>query len=172
VAYKDEDKVPLQTLDPRFIEGMAWVQSLGDKKHKDHHWTRGVSVNEILGAIKRHIADIEKGEYFDKESTLQHAYHAACGLQYIAHYVRNSEKYAEFFDQPFGGPPNRGGNLGRRHIPNPLDPGYFDKTTRRGSGAVQGSERGGAGGRDDPNLGLVSLSRGPAWSSGDEENED
>lgn len=130
MEYKIEDKAPLQLIDPEFIEGMAWTQSLGDQKHADNHWKAGVSVAEILGAIKRHVAAIEKGEYFDEGNRgLQHTYAAACGLQYIAYYVRHARKYNKFFDQQYGGPPKARSDVGQRSVPRPDDPGYSGQAT-------------------------------------------
>jgi hypothetical protein len=54
-----------------------------------------------LEAVKRHIAAIERGETHDDETGFHHAYHASCGLMYLAHFDRDPEQYSEFFDLPF-----------------------------------------------------------------------
>jgi hypothetical protein len=139
--YKAEEKASLTNLDPKFLEGMSWVQAIGDKKHADHHWKDGVSVREILDGIKRHTAAIERGEYIDDESKLNHAYHIACGAMYIAHYCRDSERYREFFDQPFGGPPISNFEVGGQRPSGTYATGHPGETVGGNSGVVQESLR-------------------------------
>lgn len=116
MTYKTEKKPKTQLVDPCFIEGMALVQEIGDEKHRDHHWLQGVPVSEIIGAIERHVNAIKLGEVIDDETGHQHAYHAACGLMYIAHYSRNHEEYAEFFDLVYSRHAEVGGGMGRLPI--------------------------------------------------------
>jgi hypothetical protein len=101
MAYKNEGKEPLHLVSPDFIRDVALCLEMGEDKHRDHHYRDGVSVSQVLAAIKRHIAAIERGEYYDSDSELQHAVCATSGLMILHHFTKNYTGYAEFFDQPF-----------------------------------------------------------------------
>jgi len=88
-----EQKPPLQKINPVFIEGMARVAHMGDKKHADTHWTLGLPWSAVMGAVKRHIAKFEAGEVADSESGENHLLHAAVGLMFMHYYVEHAEKY-------------------------------------------------------------------------------
>lgn len=96
-----EGKAPLEKIDPDFVDAMARVQAAGDEKHANHHWTEGVPFSAVIGAVKRHVADIERGEEIDLETGEQHAAHAANGLMYIHHFLSNPEQYGSFDDRPY-----------------------------------------------------------------------
>lgn len=171
MTYKMENKAKTQLIDPCFIEGMARVQEIGDQKHVDHHWLKGVSVAEILGAIDRHINAIKLGEICDDETREQHAYHAACGLMYIAHYCRNPSEYDEFFDLIYSRSPDVGGGMGRLPIPESYGPGLSNQTTRGDRRAIRESIGGRVSGRDAFDPGLVSSNGGKSGNSADQEIE-
>ena len=128
IVYKDENKVPLTNLDPAFIEALSARQAIGDEKHRNSHWTQGVSVTKILGGIKRHVSAIEQGEYFDRDDAGQHAVAAACGLMYIFYYVRFDERYQQFFDQQFKEFNSIGDELGGRSDPGSSPADGADQT--------------------------------------------
>lgn len=87
----DQEKVDLHVLDPFFIEGTARVAQFGEQKYGRSNWMQGLTQSRILNAIKRHIAQIEKGEDIDEESGFHHAYHAAWGCQVLAYQHRNDQ---------------------------------------------------------------------------------
>jgi len=131
--YTEIKKVPLSLVDPKFIEGIAWAEHSGGERHKSHHWRDGVSVVAILDGLKRHIAAIEEGEYFDNGeggSNLQHAYHAACGLEYIAYYVRHKALYEQCFDQPYRRHAIDSSSVGEPNNSGEEDPRDFGKAPR------------------------------------------
>jgi hypothetical protein len=88
-----EQKPPLQKISPAFIEGMARVAHMGDKKHADTHWTLGLPWSAVMGAVKRHIALFEKGEVMDLESGENHLLHAAVGLMFLHYYCEHAEAF-------------------------------------------------------------------------------
>lgn len=98
---KKKGKAPLQKLDPEFLIGMARVCGFGDAKHADTHWTEGLPWSEILGAVKRHIAQFEMGFQTDDESGEQHLCHAAVGLMFLHHYANHMNKYGNMDDMRF-----------------------------------------------------------------------
>jgi len=163
----------LTLIDPLFIEGMARIQEIGDEKHRDSHWTKGVSVSDILNAMKRHTAAIERGEYVDEETGYNHAYAIGCGAMYIAHYCRNHGKYDEFFDQQYKGSAGGDSSLVERCISEEEYPGVLDKIVGGNSGTLRGTDESGrVGGRDAVGTGSFSLSRGPAWPGFDKQTKD
>lgn len=91
----DQEKVDLHVLDPFFIEGTARVAQFGEQKYGRSNWMQGLTQTRILNAIKRHIAQIEKGEDIDEESGFHHAYHAAWGCQVLAYQHRNRQTHLD-----------------------------------------------------------------------------
>jgi hypothetical protein len=91
----DQEKVDLHVLDPFFIEGTARVAQFGEQKYGRSNWMQGLTQTRILNAIKRHIAQIEKGEDIDEESGFHHAYHAAWGCQVLAYQHRNGQTHLD-----------------------------------------------------------------------------
>lgn len=87
----DQEKVDLHVLDPFFVEGTARVAQFGEQKYGRSNWMKGLTQSRIINAIKRHIAQIEKGEDIDEESGFHHAYHAAWGCQVLAYQHRNNQ---------------------------------------------------------------------------------
>ncbi|AUG85482.1 hypothetical protein SHab15497_00040 [Acinetobacter phage SH-Ab 15497] len=91
----DQEKVDLHVLDPFFIEGTARVAQFGEQKYGRSNWMQGLTQTRIINAIKRHIAQIEKGEDIDEESGFHHAYHAAWGCQVLAYQHRNGQTHLD-----------------------------------------------------------------------------
>jgi hypothetical protein len=96
-----EGKPPLQKLDPNLLEGMARVCDMGDKKHADTHWTLGLPWSAVVGALKRHISEIEKGNITDPESGESHLFHVAVNVMFLNYYLNRPEKYAKNNDLIF-----------------------------------------------------------------------
>lgn len=84
----DSDKAPLALIDPRFAEEVARVCAMGEKKYGANNW-RGLAVERLISAVKRHVASIEMSEDVDSESGLGHAAHAASGLMFISWILKN-----------------------------------------------------------------------------------
>lgn len=78
----DSDKAPLALIDPRFIEEIARVCAMGEQKYGANNW-RGLTVERLISAVKRHLASIEVSEDIDDESGYSHMAHAASGLMFI-----------------------------------------------------------------------------------------
>ena len=112
---------------------------LGDEKHKDNHWTEGVSVADILDGVKRHVAAIELGNYDDEEGST-HAAAAAVGLMYISHYRRADPRYNEFFDQRYGPTEHTDKEVAGQGVPEPDLAGCAGEISGGSGGAIQKSE--------------------------------
>lgn len=87
----DNEKVDLHVLDPLFVEGTARVSQFGEQKYGKSNWKKGLTQTRIINAIRRHLAQIEKGEDIDNESGFHHAYHIAWGCQVLAYQHRNGQ---------------------------------------------------------------------------------
>lgn len=87
----DQEKVDLHVLDPLFVEGTARVSQFGEQKYGRSNWKKGLTQTRIINAIRRHLAQIEKGEDIDDESGFHHAYHIAWGCQVLAYQHRNGQ---------------------------------------------------------------------------------
>ena len=87
----DQEKVDLHVLDPLFVEGTARVSQFGEQKYGKSNWKKGLTQSRIINAIRRHLAQIEKGEDLDDESGFHHAYHIAWGCQVLAYQHRNGQ---------------------------------------------------------------------------------
>ena len=87
----DNEKVDLHVLDPLFVEGTARVSQFGESKYGKSNWKKGLTQTRIINAMRRHLAQIEKGEDIDDESGFHHAYHIAWGCQVLAYQHRNGQ---------------------------------------------------------------------------------
>ena len=87
----DQEKLDLHVLDPLFVEGIARVSQFGEQKYGKSNWKKGLTQTRIINAIRRHLAQIEKGEDLDDESGFHHAYHIAWGCQVLAYQHRNGQ---------------------------------------------------------------------------------
>ena len=91
----DQEKVDLHVLDPLFVEGTARVSQFGEQKYGKSNWKKGLTQTRIINAIRRHLAQIEKGEDIDDESGFHHAYHIAGGCQFLAYQHRNGQSHLD-----------------------------------------------------------------------------
>ena len=84
----NEGKIRYDLLEPYAIEQLAKVFTFGSEKYADHNWKKGMKWSNIFSSLKRHLAAIEKGEDFDKESTLLHASHLAWNAMALLSYYK------------------------------------------------------------------------------------
>lgn len=91
----DNEKVDLHVLDPLFVEGTARVAQFGEQKYGKSNWKKGLTQTRIINAMRRHLAQIEKGEDIDDESGFHHAYHVAWGCQVLAYQHRNGQHHLD-----------------------------------------------------------------------------
>ena len=94
----DSEKNRLDLIPPAATEGIGLVLTFGAAKYDAYNWTKGIKYSRIIGAIKRHLLAIEKGEDVDPESGLLHADHIACNAAFLQTYQRY-DKYKEFDDR-------------------------------------------------------------------------
>lgn len=83
---QDQGKVPLHLLDPVALEELARVLEFGAKKYSPNGWRKGVEWTRTLSALKRHVAEFEKGITHDPETGLNHMAHAMCNAMFLVNW--------------------------------------------------------------------------------------
>ena len=80
--------VPLEAL-----EGIIRVLEYGANKYKDDNWKIVPNaINEYRGALLRHMAKMQAGEEYDKESGLRHVDHIATNAMFLCWLYRHTEE--------------------------------------------------------------------------------
>ena len=69
-------------------EEYAKVLTMGANKYGDNNWQKGMKWSKVIASLKRHIAAIESGEDYDKESNLLHAAHVMCNAAFLTEYYK------------------------------------------------------------------------------------
>lgn len=90
----NQGKLRYDLLEPYAIEQLVKVFTKGAEKYAPRNWEKGMSWSSVLASLKRHTAQWEKGEDFDKESGLYHMAHVAWNALAIISYY----KLAPHFD--------------------------------------------------------------------------
>lgn len=85
----DDNKPPIDLVDPSYLEGLARVLGFGARKYDRHNWRNGIAYSRLIAAAYRHLGAINKGEDFDSESGERHIYHLACCTQFLAWMMEN-----------------------------------------------------------------------------------
>ncbi len=81
-------KLRYDLVHPFAHEEMVKVLTMGAEKYDSRNWEAGMLWSNVISSLKRHIAAIEKGEDFDKESGLLHAAHVACNAHFLTAYYK------------------------------------------------------------------------------------
>lgn len=103
-AMRDnKGKLPLDELDPIFLEEMFAVILYGQKKYARLNWTKGAPATQYMGCIMRHLLKWYKGEDVDEESGCTHLGHIACNVMMAMYSLRTRP---ELDDRPFKGVKN------------------------------------------------------------------
>lgn len=102
---KDEGKLMLQLIPPELTEGLGAVmtQAITSGKYKANSWREGVKYSKLVGAIKRHLLEIEKGEFIDPESEELHIWHIAANCAMLGGMMEQQQQnglYKTFDDLP------------------------------------------------------------------------
>lgn len=99
----DHGKPMMSIITPEFRVGLAKVLTFGAVKYTRNNWRSGTNYTRLLDSLHRHLAAFELGEDIDAESGLQHLYHAAANIMFLATFVENPDKYKKFDDRVVGG---------------------------------------------------------------------
>ena len=79
----DQQKPPIDLIEPSFLTGIANVLAHGADKYAAHNWRGGIETSRLYAATQRHLNAFWSGEDIDPESGLPHLYHAACSLMFL-----------------------------------------------------------------------------------------
>lgn len=69
-------------------EQYARVLTKGAEKYAERNWENGMAWSKVISSLKRHIAAIESGEDYDKESGLLHSAHVMCNAAFLTQYYK------------------------------------------------------------------------------------
>lgn len=97
----DGEKIRLDFLSPDFLYGTAEVLTFGAKKYEPYNWAKGILFSRLYRAALGHLLDWFKGEDLDPETGINHLFHAACCIMFLAHYVSDYQQYNSFDDRPY-----------------------------------------------------------------------
>lgn len=79
----DQGKLPMDLLDPEWLEGVAQILQFGAQKYAAHNWRQGISYSRLYAATQRHLTAFAKGWETDGETGLSHLLHASCCLMFL-----------------------------------------------------------------------------------------
>lgn len=96
----DEDKLPLDLLDPLALEGLAAVLKFGAKKYASHNWRGGISYSRLVGALLRHTFALLRGERLDSESGLPHVDHVGCCWMFLSNMMKTRPDLDDLYRAP------------------------------------------------------------------------
>lgn len=89
----NEGKLRYDLLPPKPIEDLVKVFTMGADKYGDNNWQLGMDWSKCLASLKRHLAEYEKGNDFDKESGLLHITHVVWNAMAINQYYYTAQQY-------------------------------------------------------------------------------
>lgn len=93
----NSDKLRYELMNPAAVKGMVQVLTAGANKYAERNWELGMKWSTVIASLKRHLALIEAGEDYDKETGLLHADHLQCNAHFLSAYY---EIYPEGDDRP------------------------------------------------------------------------
>lgn len=89
----NEGKLRYDLVHPRAHEGLVKVLTAGSKKYAERNWEKGMKWSSVIASLKRHLAAIERGEDFDKETGLLHIDHVQCNAHFLSAYYKIAPQY-------------------------------------------------------------------------------
>jgi hypothetical protein len=84
----NSDKSRYDLLHPVAQAGIVSVLTAGANKYAPRNWEKGMNWSTVLASLKRHIAAIELGEDYDKETGLLHIDHVQCNAHFLSAYYK------------------------------------------------------------------------------------
>lgn len=93
----NDGKTRYDLLAPFAIDQVAKVCTIGAQKYAERNWEKGMKWSKVIASLKRHLAAIESGEDFDKETSLLHSAHVMWNAMALTEYYKS---YPEGDDRP------------------------------------------------------------------------
>lgn len=94
----NEGKPRFSLISPYAAEGLAKVLTYGAAKYEPHNWKKGLSFEETIDSLMRHLTAIQRGELIDPETGLMHIDHVQCNAMFLSHFMHNPAQYEKFND--------------------------------------------------------------------------
>lgn len=85
----DKGKLRFDLIDQNFLDGLAKVLTFGAEKYSANSWQKiGNAEERYYAALQRHLSAYRKGEQKDDESGIEHLYHAAANIMFLAYFEK------------------------------------------------------------------------------------
>lgn len=84
----NEGKLRYDLLEPNAMKELVRVFTTGAQKYEPRNWEKGMSWSSVLASLNRHLAALEQGEDYDKETGLLHSAHVAWNAMAITSYYK------------------------------------------------------------------------------------
>lgn len=94
-------KLEIQRIDPDFLDGMAALLKFGSDKYPNTPWWQGLSYTQVIASLERHVQELKRGNDFDPEHGLHHAYAIAVNAMFLAYYQQRPEQFGGYDDRFF-----------------------------------------------------------------------
>lgn len=94
-ARLDSGKTRYELLPTHLLKSTADVLAYGASKYAAWNWAAAMPVSKLIGCLKRHVAEIERGDDIDEESGQRHVGHAICNLLFLEHQLNMIEQGVE-----------------------------------------------------------------------------
>lgn len=89
-AHFDENKLPYHLLAPELLDSVCEVLAYGRQKYAERNWEKGMAWSKLFASTMRHLWAWWRRESYDRESGLNHLWHAATNIMFlIAYTARN-----------------------------------------------------------------------------------
>lgn len=82
----DNGKIRLDLLPPEWEWELGEVLTYGCNKYSERNWERGMDYSKVLGPLRRHLSEFQRGHQLDKESGRHHLVHVACNALILLSY--------------------------------------------------------------------------------------
>jgi hypothetical protein len=84
----NQGKLRYDLIHPTAQEGLTRVLTKGAEKYAERNWEKGMKWSNVISSLKRHLAAIEAGEDYDKETGELHIDHVQCNAHFLSAYYK------------------------------------------------------------------------------------
>lgn len=84
-----EGKTSFSEIDWSFVEKMAKCMNLNKGKYPPKNWQKPMKVELLLDAAQRHLIELRKNEFFDRENGAEHAVAVALNMMMYSYQINN-----------------------------------------------------------------------------------
>lgn len=84
----DQGKTRFGLLSPWALDGVAKVSTFGAKKYAPWNWAKGLSYEQTIDSLERHLMAWRMGETTDPESGLPHLDHVMWNAMALSHFEK------------------------------------------------------------------------------------